>query len=123
MQGPGEPIVSQEMGKAPQNMGRFLFGDVLDANWLLWGHAASFRLCPLSRYRAAVDQESRQGLPLDAAPGLVRLICETEHESQELRILLADEQSVIHKTLKRRHCATMFGRGGPNDRNGRKLFA
>ena len=38
---------------------------------------------------------------LEPPPRLIRLFCETEHQSQKLWILLTDEESVIHKALER----------------------
>jgi hypothetical protein len=59
---------------------------------------------------------------LESAPSLIRLLRQAEHDLQELGILLADEQPVIHKALERGHCSTILVRGGTNDRNGGKLL-
>src|SRR3984957_11461737 len=63
-----------------------------------------------------------EGGRLEPTRSCIRLLCETEHHPQKLWIPLADEESVIHKALKRGDCSTIFCRGGTNDRNGRKLL-
>src|ERR1700722_5574108 len=72
-----------------------------------------------------VDQiacpESRR-VRLEPTPSLIRLLRQAEHHSQELRILLADEQPVIDKALERGHGSAVFRGGWTNDRNGWELL-